>query len=245
MINDILTVMWKEWREVILTRRGLRGGLVNIGLVLLVLGVFMPLQTGAQWLEDPRQLLIWSWVPIFIALSIITDSFAGERERHTLETLLASRLSDQAILYGKIAAVVLYAWSLATASMLVGAATINLAFPTGQIQFYSLKSVSAGLLICVLAALLVACIGVLVSLRAPTVRQAYQRMSVVLIAFWFVPIFVIQFMPDEMKSRLFGFLSGVNLDHVILGVGAVLAAADIVLLLAVKARFVRPRLILD
>jgi ABC-2 type transport system permease protein len=244
MFNDILTMMWKEWREVILNRRGMRGGLINIGVVLLVLGVFMPMQVGRTWLNDPKQLLVWSWLPIFIALSVITDAFAGERERHTLETLLASRLSDQAILFGKILAVVLYAWLLAALSTLIGAVTVNVAFPAEKIQFYALDTLLMGLGLSLLAAILVSCIGVLVSLRAPTARQAYQRMSVVLIAFWFLPMMAIQFMSQELKVRLFGFLAGVNLTQIIVGAGVFLIAADIVLLFVVNKSFRRSRLIL-
>ena len=37
---------------------------------------------------------------------MIADGIPGERERHTLETLLASRLSDRSILLGKVMAAV-------------------------------------------------------------------------------------------------------------------------------------------
>ena len=45
--------------------------------------------------------------------SLVADSFAGERERHTLETLLASRLPDRAILAGKLLVPVAVAWGAA------------------------------------------------------------------------------------------------------------------------------------
>ena len=40
----------------------------------------------------------------------VPDPLPRERERHTLETLLASRLSDRAILLGKIGAAVGFEW---------------------------------------------------------------------------------------------------------------------------------------
>lgn len=245
MLNDIFTMMWKEWREIIFNRRGLRGGLMSMVVVLLILGVFMPLQVGEPWLTDPTQLLIWSWLPIFIALSIVTDSFAGERERRTLETLLATRLSDQAILFGKILTVVVYAWLLTTLGVLIGAVSINIAHPADTIQFYALENLLIGLGLSLLASLLIACIGVLVSLRAPTARQAYQRMSIVLIAFWFVPILALQVLPEETVGRIMAFFSGIELGQAVLVIGIILILADAALVFAVNANFKRSRLILE
>ena len=37
--------------------------------------------------------VMWMWFSLLLVINVVADSFAGERERHTLETLLASRLS--------------------------------------------------------------------------------------------------------------------------------------------------------
>jgi len=245
MIEDIITMMWKEWREVILNRRGLRGGVANIAVVLFILGVFMPLQVGAAWLTSPVQLLLWSWLPIFISLGMVTDSIAGERERHTLETLLASRLSDQAILFGKIVSVVLYAWLLTVAGIIIGAVTVNIASPADGIQFYPLDHLLVSLLLSLLAAVLIACIGVLVSLRAPTARQAYQRMSIVLLVGWFLPMAAAQFLPETLKARFAAFFASLDLASLVMWAIAILVLADIVLLYVARAAFQRAKLILD
>lgn len=50
------------------------------------------------------------YFPLVLTLTMVADSFAGERERHALETLLASRLSDRAILLGEAAALTSYGW---------------------------------------------------------------------------------------------------------------------------------------
>ncbi len=244
MIEDLFTMIWKEWREVILNQRGLRGGLINIAVVILIMGVVMPMQVGRHWLDDPKQLLIWSWLPIFIALSITTDAFAGERERQTLETLLASRLSDQAILFGKILAIVFYAWSLTIISVLIGAITINVAFPAEQIRFYSMDTLGISLGASLLVAVLVSCVGVLVSLKASTARQAYQRMSIMMIAIWFLPMLILQAIPEETRQQLFGMLAGIDFNQLVIWVAGGLFVADIVLLLVVNASFKRSRLIL-
>jgi ABC-2 type transport system permease protein len=123
--------------------------------------------------------------------------------------------------------------------------SINIVFPADTILFYRLDSLLIGLSMSLLAALLIACIGVLVSLRAPTARQAYQRMSLVLIAFWFLPILALQILPDEVISQVTGFLSTIDLGSALIWIGVVLVIADVLLLFVVKARFKRTRLILD
>ncbi len=81
-------------------------------------------------------MFIWLWFSVFMVLSMVTDAFAGERGRHTLETLLANRLSDQAILLGRRAASVIYGWGMSIASILLGAVTVNIAFREGGFAFY-------------------------------------------------------------------------------------------------------------
>jgi len=88
-------------------------------------------------------------------------------------------------------------------------------------------------------------LGVLVSLNAPTARSAYQKLSLVMLAFWFVPMFIINLAPEGFKMQINQFLSSVNLSQ--------LAAIGIVLLIVVNIgliwlamqRFQRTRLILD
>ena len=245
MLNDILTIIRKEWKEMFLRRGSTRSGLLNLVIIIALIGVVMPLQTGKVWLTNPILLIVWSWLPVFLALSMVTDAFAGERERHTLETLLASRLSDRAILFGKICAAVFYSWGIAIAGMLVGAVTVNVAHPAGGLLFYPLPFFAAAVAVSFLAALLFSSIGVLVSLHAETARQAYQRMSLVMIILWLLPTLGLQFMPESFKASLAASLQNINLVTVGLAVIGVLVAANIVLILVAMARFQRARLILD
>ncbi len=244
MISDILTIIWKEWKEIFLRRGGARSGMLNLVIILGLLGVFMPLQGGREWLTNPVFPLLWSWLPIFMAINIVADAFAGERERHTLETLLASRLSDQAILLGKIGAAVFYAWGITLIGMLLGAITVNVAFPGGAV-FYTGLTFPLGLLLSFLAALLVASAGTLISLNAPTARSAYQRLSIVIMAIWLLPSLALQFIPANTRASLFSGLQGVDVMAVLSGVLVVLALADVALVLVSMARFKRARLILE
>ncbi|NMC55319.1 MAG: ABC transporter permease subunit [Chloroflexi bacterium] len=248
MITDVLVVMSKEIKEFLLQRgESRRSGWVNILVVLGLLGVYMPVMSKAEWLTNPVVSLSWSWLPIFLTSAMITDSFAGERERHTLGTLLASRLSDQAILFGKILAAVVYACGLTLASLLLGAVTVNVITWGEGLRFYALLSFAGAMLLMVLVALLMSSVGVLVSLRSATVRSAYQKLSLAIMAVWVVPMLVLQFLPKETIAGWMDSLAGmqINLGLVLLGVGAVLAVIDAVLLAVARARFQRSRLILD
>ena len=245
MITDVWTVMWKEWKELLRQRGSLRGGMWSLLIVVVVFGVFLPLQTGRAWVESPMGLIYWAWVPLFMVSGVIADSFAGERERHTLETLLASRLSDRAILLGKVSAAMGYGWGLAMTAMLVGLVTVNLAHGRGELLLYP-ATVFGGIVgLSLLAAGLVAGAGVLISLRAATVRQAAQAMSIAIMLLLFVPVFGVQALPTEWKVRLAQAVMGADVERIVLVAAAVLIVLDLGLLAAAMARFQRARLILD
>jgi ABC-2 type transport system permease protein len=245
MLSDVFAIVRKEWKEIFVRRGSARGGLLNLVVILGLIGVLMPLQTGAEWLNSPIHLLVWSWLPIFMALGIVTDAIAGERERHTLETLLASRLSDRAILFGKIGAAVSYAWGIAVASMLIAAVTVNVAHPGEGLRFYPPDIFAAAVAVSGLAALLFSTLGVLVSIRAETARQAYQRMSLWMIFLWLLPTLGLQFLPENVKAGIFSWLEKVNLTAVFLAVIGLMVVVSIALIAAAMARFRRARLILD
>jgi ABC-2 type transport system permease protein len=242
MLTDIVTIIRKEWKEIFLQRGGWRGGLLNQLVLLGILGVFFPLQMGPNWLTSPISAISWIWMPIIMSMNMVTDAFAGERERHTLETLLASRLSDRAILFGKILASVLYGFAVAALAMLLGAITVNLAHPRGQLQFYSLAYFVAGNVILLEANTLMAALGSLVSLKAQTARQAYQQLSVGLLVLMLVPFIGFQVAPPAWKQGLEQMLSG-NSTPLVIGVIGVLGLTCAALIAAAMARFQRARLI--
>lgn len=242
MFNDILTIIYKEWKEMFLARSSVRSGLFSMVLIVAMLGIFMPLQNGSDWLTNPMLILIWSWIPVLLTLGMLTDSIAGERERHTLETLLASRLPDSVILLGKISAAVFYAWGIMLVSLLLGAVTANLAFSDSPV-FYDLRLFAGVLSFSLLTALLFSSIGVLVSLNSKTARQAYQKMSVVFLVVWFIPMLIAQFLPASIKAEISARLMTLNLNAILLLGMLILLAADAALLMVCFKRFQRQYLV--
>lgn len=243
MIIDMFTIMRKDLKEIFVQRGSLRAGFTNVLIVVGISGILFPLQSGREWITSPLGLAAVSWLPIFMSMGLIADAFAGERERHTLETLLASRLSDGSILYGKVLAAIVYGMGIALAGMLLGALTINLQYPGAG--FYPIPYFTGALVFGLLAMLLVSGIGVQVSLHASNVRQAYQKMSVGILLLWLPLVIGPQFMPEQMKLQLSTWLNQVNGMQAVLAIGAFLLAADVLLMWQARMRFQRSRLILD
>jgi len=238
-MKDALAVAWKEWRE-LLGQRGLHGKLGTV-LFVAVFGIVLPLQTGSKWVTSPAIAVAWAWAPMFLVTTVIADAFAGERERHTLETLLASRLSDHGILLGKMGAAIGYAGAVTAASLLAGVVAVNLVHARGGILVYPLQIVLAMCVLGFLGALLVAAVGVLISLRSATVRQAQQTLGGAIMVLLFVPIGLLRLMPAEWTARVSS--SPVSMAQLaILGLGA-FAALDAGVVALAMVRFRRARLI--
>ena len=236
-MSDILTMLWKETKDV-LFQGGWRS-LIRPLIVIGVIGIYLPLQLGAQWVDlTSLGMILFLWIPFFVIISFVGDVIAGERERHTLETLLASRMPDRAILLGKLVAIVLYAWGMGLLSLLLGPVLVDLFRTQGHWMFYPLALFVDALVLLLLVSVLGASAGVLISLRVSTVRQAQQILSIGTIVFVFGIIFVLQAVPASVVSSL-------TSAQFLLVAMVVIAALDAILLGLSLLSFQRSRLILN
>lgn len=242
MIDDIKTVLWKEVKEEIISNKQVLLGLL---VTVPVFGVMLPWNMGRSFMEEPYLLIFLSLIPLVMVINILTDSFAGERERHTLETLLATQLSDHAILFGKILAAVAYAWGVTILTILAGLTTVNVLFGQGQLLLFSPLEGLLIILITLLLSILVTSAGVLVSLRASTVRQAETMFLVGMAAFAFIPMAIAFILPDNLKESLLNQLVSFGLDNVMILLAFVLLALIAIVLAVAMNRFQRNKLILD
>lgn len=245
MLNDIVTIIQKDLKEILSARGNRKSSLIYLGIVVALIGIFMPLQSGPLWLTEPILSLVWSWFPVFLMISLVTDSIAGERERNTLETLLASRLSDRSILLGKIAGAVIYGWSISVIGNLLAVVTINVRFSTGSFQFYPLSLFLVLLLLPLVVGILMSSLGVLVSLNAPTARAAYQKLSLVMLGLWFLPMIFMNVAPESIQIQVNRFLNSINIIQFAGFAIGLLLLVNIVLIRIAMQKFQRTRLILD
>ncbi len=96
-----------------------------------------------------------------------------------------------------------------------------------------------------LGAGLVAGLGILISLRAASVRQATQTLLFPLTILLLLPGIGTMILPADLQARVFKWLTEADVTGLVLGVMAALLVVDAALLAAALARFQRAKLILD
>jgi ABC-2 type transport system permease protein len=240
MTRGIMVVMRKELKEIGSEGSGGRRGRLTPLVGVAVAGILFPLNFGTRYVHTEVMIVMGLMLPVLFVLPIVADTFAGERERHTLETLLATRLPDRAILFGKLGAIVVYAFVLTTLSLAMGLTSVNIANPEARPLLIG-PSLLAGVLIeSMLAATLMAAVGLLISLGATTVRQAQQRTSIVLLVPMLIPA-VVSKLPETMRGPLQQMLGAGRLTPMQL-VFALLVTLDAIVLYASMRRFRRSRL---
>lgn len=238
-------MVWKEWREFRDQLLSLRRGGLSALILALILGVVAPVQLGPEWVESKLIIAYWPFLAATMVSSLIADSVAGERERHTLETLLASRLADSAILLGKIIAAVLYGLGFAVANLVIGLVAVNVAHGNGGLILFGARQLIATIAFTILASLLMAGIGVFISLRASTVKQAQQAFGIAIIVLTMGPLLLFNALEYETRNRVIARLSGLGELRIYAYVTAALTIASILVIGGALARFKRGKLVLD
>ena len=246
MNADIMTIMWKESKGLFKQGKSRSKSILVLLTPVLMFGIILPIQFREEWLDMGWSLAIALFTPLILIAPTICESFAGERERHTLETLLASRLPDRAILFGKMIVSIAYGWGMTVFLLLMSLVIVNVLMWAGKFQFYQMNIFLADIGLSLLFSGLMVTLGILISLRSATVQSAQQVLMMALV----IPIFGLQavvfllptFLPMENIRE---FLGRFDYDQILLIFLGVLLLADIGLLLAAMSRFKRSRLILN
>jgi len=246
MNADIMTIMWKESKGLFKQGKSRSKSILVLLTPVFMFGIILPIQFREEWLDMGWSLAIALFTPLILIAPTICESFAGERERHTLETLLASRLPDRAILFGKMIVSIAYGWGMTVFLLLMSLVIVNVLMWAGKFQFYQVNIFLADIGLSLLFSGLMVTLGILISLRSATVQSAQQVLMMALV----IPIFGLQaivfllptFLPMENIRE---FLGRFDYDQILLIFLGVLLLADIGLLLAAMSRFKRSRLILN
>jgi len=170
-----LIVFRKEMREWLLLRESWRVSLFQMAVFVGVFGIFWPLQIK----NKDSVAITLTTLSLFIGNSVVADSFAGERERNTLETLLATRLSDYAIFLGKFLADTCYTLAVMFLVFVTSIVTMSLVQPQRGIAMYSPMGLSAAVGGTIVLTVFGIGLGVYVSLRTKTVRAAQQLLTII------------------------------------------------------------------
>lgn len=243
MSTDVRTVLWKEWRSLMGGRA--RRQLLMIGGVLAAMALIFPIEDGRRWVGDPVGMGILGIVmPMLVVSVVVPDAIAGERERHTLATLLASRLPDRAILYGKLGFAVVTGWLTGLVMLAVALVAANLSAAPPSPLLYQPEVLLAVLALGFLVAILAGGIGFFVSLRASTAQEAQQLTGVGMMT----PLMLLSFLlmavmgNDDLREMLAG-IGSLDPRLVLVTMMAVITIVDGAMLVAADRRFRRGRLL--
>ena len=245
-MSDVLTMIWKE-RKSMFRARGRKSQTALTILMPIILAIYLPWQEGTAWFHNAMSFIPMILIPFILVGITIPDSFAGERERHTLGTLLASRLSDRSILVGKIATSVLFAWLASLGILLLSAVTVNVLLWEGSVMFYTGTVLAADVALSLLVALMTAGAGILISMRMDTVQSAQQALMMILM----VPLVVVQIgglvvlQTTRDRGQISELFASIELGEVALVLTGALLVIDLILLAAAFATFQRSRLLLS
>jgi ABC-2 type transport system permease protein len=239
MMADIRAVMWKESRS-LLRYRGSRWRFVlTVFAAFAIAALYFPLQIGSDWVDSPL-VLSCLMIPLMLVTITIPESFAGEREQHTLATLLSSRLPDRAILLGKLAMSIAFGWGMTLFALLVSLVAVNVANWDGHLLMYSPTAGLAAVGLSLLMTIVIAGAGVLISMRSARAQEARQMLNIAVM----VPAVVAGFVAWGISGKS-SFSSDLSFADISLVIGAILVVIGVALIAVAMARFRRARLILD
>jgi ABC-2 type transport system permease protein len=245
MIADLRTMAWKEWRSLVGGRA--RRQLLLTGGMLCIWAIWFPIQMGGRdFVSDPVLMAILTiTMPMVVTGIIVPDAIAGERERHTLSTLLATRLPDRAILFGKLGFGIALGWLGAPLMMAVGLVVANLVDLEAAPLFYDPLVLAATLGLGLLVALLTGSVAIFVSLRASTAQEAQQMTLLGLMVPFMVAGFgaFALFSNRDIAGQVIDFLGGPDVWIVLAAIGVAVLVVDVILLVAGDRRFRRSRLV--
>jgi ABC-2 type transport system permease protein len=171
-MKDAFTVFRKEVMEIMADRHSFRGTFLQAGITVLLTGIIVPALDTSLWDKVVTAMMLWVVFPSTLAATIAADAFCGESERRTLETLLATPLSDRAIFVGKTAAAVLFVVLISAASLVAAVTTAGIrGFLPAHLPMLLVPGVLGGAFA---GGVLVGALAIAVSVRVRVARSAQQ-----------------------------------------------------------------------
>lgn len=247
MSLDVATVVWKEKKALFRQQSSRIRAAFTFLVPVAVFGMLMPWQEGHAWAEGYWSLATSIFLPLLTVSVIIAESVAGERERHTLETLLASRLPDRAILVGKIGFAAIFGWLATLIVLFLGLVVANVTSWDGSIAIFTPVVGVANVLGSMLLAGIEASLGVLISLRASTAQAATQTLAaatlfpLLIVGVVFTSLFSLR---GDLARHLIEIAGAADPATVLVIALCTLSLVCVALLWAVDRRFKRQRLFL-
>ena len=216
-MSATFAVLRKELLEILGNRDSLRGPLVQGGIVFLLAGVIVP-RSASMWSDPVAPILLFQLFPAAIASMIAADAFAGERERRTLETVLATPVTEMAIFMGKTLCAV--SLGLFVSMVTLTSALIVASLHLGQTPL-SAARVASVIVGSFSASLLTSSVAVAISSRVDVARSAQQIASMAALTIIFGGDALLRQVEVLTAQRLLGIdATAIALALVILAISA-------------------------
>ena len=236
-MKEIQAILWKEWREIFFHQK-LMSKIRSLFLIVFA-GVLMPLNKGIEWFSTPFIYGIGIIGPLLMVMTVICDLFAGERERHTLETLLASNLSNKGFILGKVTFAVTYATSITILLLFLNVVSINVIFHNKSFIIFSVRTGLILFVINFLLALYGAVIGMMISIKSSTVKQAQLALTIIIIMIGIIPSAIINHFAPKLLPWISKGYTFFGKDRTILLASVFLVFLGFVVLLITTNQFKR------
>jgi ABC-type transport system involved in multi-copper enzyme maturation permease subunit len=159
-MRQIGTIVGKEWS----CFAGSEKGVFVVYAVLLVVWSFLPRQNALNGF-GPVAAMWWMSLSVIVCSIFANSVFVSERISGSMEILLTSGISRNAIIFGKIAFVVLM-----SAGLGVGCTLLSLAWPLGSLPPFFVQSELMGLMLYFGGAFMGASAGAWMSIRFSSPR---------------------------------------------------------------------------
>ncbi|MFO7547012.1 MAG: ABC transporter permease subunit [Trueperaceae bacterium] len=177
----------------LLARFGGEAAMASADVDQLLTRMPQPLMERLAPLEPAQQLVVlvlgYLFAPLFLVLPLMVssviaaDTFAGEKERKTLEALLYTPTSDRELFLAKLAAAFVPAVAVAWIGLVAYSAVVDVAaYPLlGRLLLPDTLWLVMGIVVAPAVALLGLAVTVIVSARAESFQEAYQLGGVVVL----------------------------------------------------------------
>lgn len=240
-MSDFALVVRKEWLESLNATRKERMRIALAGISFLAITAFLPFQIRVY---EFSQIMVFGMAGFYVMLTALFGAgvaYAGERERHTLETLLATRLSDRSIFLGKLAAMLLSGLAVGFLYLVLGLLIVTIIFGRWESLPLAFVFGLVALLGSLVPASMLAAAGLHVSARSSSIKQAMQTTSIFMMVFFLLPLFGTRLLGDAVERLV---ERPALLALILFGVAAGLVLVDIALILWGAFGLKRERLML-
>ena len=142
-------------------------------------------------------------------------------------------------------AAVIYGVGFAVVNLVIGLVAVNVAHRDGGLLLFDPRRLFVTIVLTVLASLLMAGIGVFISLRASTVKQAQQAFGIAIIVVTMGPLLLFNALGAERREAVVDRLSTIGETRLEIYIVSLLGLFCAFVIGAALARFKRGKLVLD